>query len=100
MKKNYSHLSAEERAVIMIEHGKGSSMRAIARLLGRSTSTVSRELARNLDALGRNAISARLRDRTGRSRRCGVGDRGAATFWRSRSRSDDAPHHYPELKVA
>jgi hypothetical protein len=30
MKKNYTHLSAEERAVIMIEHGKGSSMRAIA----------------------------------------------------------------------
>jgi IS30 family transposase len=47
MKKNYSHLSAEERAVIMIEHGKGCSMRAIARLLARSASTVSRELARN-----------------------------------------------------
>lgn len=51
MKKNYSHLSAEERAVIMIEHGKGSSMPAIARLLGRSASTVSRELARNRDAV-------------------------------------------------
>ena len=50
-KNNYSHLSAEERAVIMIEHGKGSSMRAIARLLGRSASTVSRELARNRDAV-------------------------------------------------
>lgn len=50
MKKNYKHLSAEERAVIMIEHGKGGSMRAIARLLGRSASTVSRELARNRDA--------------------------------------------------
>ena len=47
--KNYSHLSAEERAVIMIERGKGSSIRAIARVLGRSGSTVSRELARNLE---------------------------------------------------
>lgn len=45
----YKHLSAEERAVIMIEHRKGSGTRVIARLLGRSTSTVSRELARNRD---------------------------------------------------
>lgn len=49
MKKNYHHLSAEERAVIMIENGKGTSVCAIARLLGRSASTVSRELARNRD---------------------------------------------------
>ena len=47
MKKNYSHLSAEDRAVIMIERSKGSSMRAIGRLLGRSASTISRELTRN-----------------------------------------------------
>lgn len=45
--KKYSHLSSEERAVIMIEHGRGSSTRAIAGVLGRSGSTVSRELARN-----------------------------------------------------
>ncbi|VVE34454.1 transposase [Pandoraea eparura] len=48
--KKYKHLSAEERAIIMIEHGKGSSTRAIARLLGRNASSVSRELARNIDA--------------------------------------------------
>lgn len=47
--KNYSHLSAEERAVIMIEYGRGSSIRSIARELGRSGSTVSRELVRNRD---------------------------------------------------
>ncbi|MGF6504460.1 IS30 family transposase [Paraburkholderia sp. 32] len=47
MKKNYKHLSAEERAAIMIEHQKGGSIRTIAGLLGRSASTVSRELARN-----------------------------------------------------
>jgi IS30 family transposase len=49
MKKNYKHLSAEERAAIMLEHRKGLSIRTIARLLGRSASTVSRELARNRD---------------------------------------------------
>lgn len=48
--RKYTHLSAEERAVIMIEHRKGSGIRAIARLLGRSASTVSRELERNRDA--------------------------------------------------
>ncbi|MDH6150481.1 IS30 family transposase [Paraburkholderia sp. WSM4179] len=30
MKKNYKHLSAEERAAIMIEHRKGGSIRTIA----------------------------------------------------------------------
>ena len=38
----YSHLSAEERAVIMIEKANGSSLRSIGRLLGRSASTISR----------------------------------------------------------
>jgi IS30 family transposase len=47
--KTYQHLSAEERAVIMIEHGKGSSVRSIARVLDRNASTVSRELLRNRD---------------------------------------------------
>jgi hypothetical protein len=28
MKKNYRHLSAEERAVIMIEYGKGTSRKS------------------------------------------------------------------------
>jgi len=47
MKKTYQHLSAEDRAAIMIEHQRGASIREIARRLGRSASTVSRELARN-----------------------------------------------------
>lgn len=59
MKKNYSHLSAEERAVIMIEHGKDASVRAIARLLGRSASTVSRELARNRDGSTPSYVATR-----------------------------------------
>ncbi|VVE43718.1 transposase [Pandoraea cepalis] len=49
MKKNYRHLSAEERAVIMIEHTKDTSAMAIARMLGRATSTVTRELKRNCE---------------------------------------------------
>lgn len=50
MKKKYQHLSAEDRAAIMIERQRGTSMREIARRLGRSASTVSRELARNRNA--------------------------------------------------
>lgn len=45
--KKYMHLSAEERAAIMIERARNTSVRAIARLLGRSASTITRELARN-----------------------------------------------------
>lgn len=46
MSRIYHHLSPEERAVLMIERRSGSSLRSIARLLGRSASTVSRELRR------------------------------------------------------
>ncbi|MHA6851823.1 helix-turn-helix domain-containing protein, partial [Ralstonia pseudosolanacearum] len=52
--KKYKHLSAEERAVIMIEHRKGSSVRGIARLLGRNASTISRELVRNGNTAARH----------------------------------------------
>lgn len=46
-KNGYEHLSPEERAVIMVERRRGSSLRAIAALLDRAPSTVSREVARN-----------------------------------------------------
>lgn len=42
----YHHLSAEERAVIMIERQNGASARSVARRLGRSPATISRELRR------------------------------------------------------
>ncbi|WP_253760604.1 helix-turn-helix domain-containing protein [Ralstonia solanacearum] len=62
--KKYKHLSAPERAAIMVEHPKGARIRAIAWLLGRSASTVSRELARNRDTAGDTGGSAyRLRRR-------------------------------------
>ena len=47
MGKVYSHLSEEERQVIQIEIGNGTSVRKIARLLGRSPSGISREIRRN-----------------------------------------------------
>lgn len=47
MGHRYSHLSAEERATIMLGKARGESARVIARLLGRAASTITRELARN-----------------------------------------------------
>ncbi|WP_423372807.1 IS30 family transposase [Dyella acidisoli] len=47
MGKHYSHLSAEERGAIMVGKAGGQSARQLALLLGRSPSTISRELARN-----------------------------------------------------
>ena len=40
------HLDGLERAVIFAEHRRGTSQREIGRLLGRSASTICRELAR------------------------------------------------------
>lgn len=47
MGKHYSHLSAEERGAIMVGKARGESTRQLALLLGRSPSTISRELTRN-----------------------------------------------------
>ena len=47
MGKVNSHLSEEERQVIQIEVGNGTSVRKIARLLGRGPSGISREIRRN-----------------------------------------------------
>lgn len=43
----YSRLSEEERQVIQIEIGNGTTIRRIAGLIGRHASTVSREVKRN-----------------------------------------------------
>ena len=43
----YEHLSAEERGVVMAMKARESSARAIAQVLGRAPSTISRELRRN-----------------------------------------------------
>lgn len=47
MGQRYRHLSAEERGAIMVAKAGGASSRAIAAVLGRSASTITRELKRN-----------------------------------------------------
>lgn len=47
MGRNYNHLSAHERGTIMVGKARGESARQLAVWLGRSPSTISRELARN-----------------------------------------------------
>lgn len=54
MGKHYSHMSAEERAVLQLERDQGSSLRSIGRRLGRSASTLSREVR----LLGMSSYSA------------------------------------------
>ena len=44
--KSHSHLSLEERSKISVLQSSGESIRSIARILGRSPSTISRELNR------------------------------------------------------
>ena len=46
MDKRYKHLNGEERGVILAEHPRGASLGAIGSLLGRSASTIGRELLR------------------------------------------------------
>ena len=48
----YTHLASEERYYICQAVKSGTSLRAIAKAIGRSVSTVSRELARNTGARG------------------------------------------------
>jgi IS30 family transposase len=47
MGKRYEQLKPEERATVMLMRQEGSSMRAVARQLQRSPSSISRELARH-----------------------------------------------------
>jgi len=47
MEPMYQHLSPEDRAVIVVMHSMGASLREIARQLHRSASTISREISRN-----------------------------------------------------
>jgi len=45
--KSYRHLSAEERETLSLGLTQGHSLRTMARILGRTPSTVSREVAQN-----------------------------------------------------
>ena len=46
MDRRYKHLNGEERGVILAENRRGASIQAIGLLLGRSASTIGRELRR------------------------------------------------------
>jgi IS30 family transposase len=68
--RTYHHLSPEDRAVIMIERQNGNSLRSIARRLGRSPSTLSRELRRaGPGAYDATQAAKGYRERRGASRR-------------------------------
>ena len=62
MAKNYEHLSAMERALIQAKLETGCKVRAIARSLQRSASTISRELKR-CGWHGQSSAAPRLRTR-------------------------------------
>ena len=68
MGRQYSHLSSEERAVLQVERDNGIGIRAIARRLGRSASTLSREIKRQ-DAVvySAHAVGKDYRRRRSRS---------------------------------
>lgn len=70
MSRTYHHLSSEERAVLMIERQNGRSLRSIALRLGRSPSTLSRELQRaGPEAYDATRAAQGYRQRRGASRR-------------------------------
>lgn len=51
--KKYNHLSPEERAIIMIKHNQGESIRSICAVINRSVSSISREIKRNTNSLNK-----------------------------------------------
>ena len=71
----YRHLTPEERTVIMIYVQKGQRIEAAARAVGRSTTTIRRELARNPSPYEAVAAHARAVE---------------ITRWRRRRKLDDA----------
>jgi IS30 family transposase len=55
--RSYRHMSAEERETVSLGLAQGHALRELARCLGRSPSTVSREVARNVTR-SRSSLSA------------------------------------------
>ncbi len=53
MPRSYRHLNAQERDLLAVMRGEGKALRAIARLLHRAPSSLSRELARNAPPIRR-----------------------------------------------
>jgi len=69
MEKAYKHLSLEERDRITEMKAEGLSLRAMAMELGRSTSTLSRELKRNATPAYRVYLSHRAQERAVKRKR-------------------------------
>jgi len=81
MGKQYSHLSSEERAMMQIEIGNGASIRSIAARLGRSASTLCREIGRQAESAYKAAPAAqRYRQRRRKSVRKRKIVEGSALF--------------------
>ena len=74
MDRRYKHLNGEERGVILAEHRRGAGLQEIGLLLGRSASTIGRELRRGRpDGLPAQPCCAQLGGVAYRARRkrCG-----------------------------
>ena len=71
MEKHYTHLSAEDSGLIMAERLRWTSGAEIARMLGRSPSTISRELKRNASCS--STYNASEAGSAYRERRCACG---------------------------
>jgi IS30 family transposase len=67
----FRHLSCAERAVVFSEARRGASQREIARCLGRSVSTVCRELQRGWGADGGYCPQRSAKEHARRRLRCG-----------------------------
>ena len=68
MKRSYSQLNTEERVTLMLMRRQGYSQRSIAEALGRSVSTVCRELQRNTGSIPYEVHSANTQARERRHR--------------------------------
>jgi len=68
--KKYTHISYEERVLISRYQEEGRTIGQMARYLGRSKSTISRELARNSNLSGYIPKTAEKRSRVRRQRLC------------------------------
>lgn len=67
---HYHHLSTDEREMILILHAEKRSLRSIGAALGRSASTISRELMRNATAKKSYSAVAAERKYQLRRKRC------------------------------
>lgn len=79
-KMSYTHITQEERCQISILKQAGNTLGAIANLLGRNKSTISRELARNGTASGYQAATAQALA-VERGTACANGPRVSADTW-------------------